>query len=149
MADGSVNPRQLVARRSARQSGPSVVLAGYDRTDGSSHALAYAAGLATRVGARLVVLNVNESLALDCATGVRPCLDEIAGEVQQVVAACGGNCEVSIDVGDPAGALERLASELHADLIIVGQSRHPWLHPLGSVPARLAHHAQHPVLIVP
>jgi|SRR4051794_4267751 nucleotide-binding universal stress UspA family protein len=155
MADPSVHPEQLVAPSSARQSGPSIVVAGYDRTDGSSHALAYAAGLAARAGARLVVLNVDEPLALDYATGLLPYVeetagvDDIAGEVQQLVAACGGKCEVAVAVGDPASVIERIASELHADLIVVGQSRHRWMHPLGSVPGRLAHHAVHPVLIVP
>ena len=155
MADGSINVQQLVAHSSPRLGGPSVVLAGYDRTDGSSHALAYAAGLAARAGARLVVLNVNEPLALDGATGVLPCVEqtagveEIAGEVKRLVAACGDKCEVTVAVGDPASVIERIASEMHADLIVVGQSRHRWMHPLGSVPARLAHHAVHPVLIVP
>jgi nucleotide-binding universal stress UspA family protein len=144
MADRSVAAQQFVARSFPR-GGPSVVLAGYDRTDGSSHALAYA----SRVGARLVVLNVDESLALECVTGVRPCVDEIASEVQQVVGACGSNYELVVEVGDPGSVLERTASELHADLIVVGQSRHRWMHPLGSVPARLAQNAERPVLIVP
>ena len=75
--------------------------------------------------------------------------EEIAGEIQQAVAACGGTCEFAVDVGDPASVIERVASELHADVIVVGQSRHRRMHPLGSVPARLAHQADHPVLIVP
>jgi nucleotide-binding universal stress UspA family protein len=126
-----------------------VVLVGYDRTDGSSNALSYATGLAARVGARLVVLNINESLALDCATGARACADDVAKEVQEVVTGCGAGCEVTVDVGDPAGVIQRVASELHADVIVVGQSRHRWTHLLGSVPGRLARHAEQPVLIVP
>jgi nucleotide-binding universal stress UspA family protein len=148
MADRSVAAQQFVARSFPR-GGPSVVLAGYDRTDGSSNALSYAAGLAARTGARLVVVNVNDSLALDCVTGVRTCVDEIAHEVRQVVASCGDDCEITVDVGDPAGVIQRIAGELQADVIVVGQSRHRWMHPLGSVPARLAHHSEHPVLIVP
>jgi len=66
-----------------------------------------------------------------------------------VLAGCGGGCEVTVDVGDPAGVIQRVASELHADVIVVGQSRHRWMHLLGSVPGRLARHAQQPVLIVP
>jgi nucleotide-binding universal stress UspA family protein len=155
VADASISAQHLVAHRSPRPGGPCVVLTGYDRTDGSSHALAYAAGLAARVGARLVVLNVNEPLALDGATGALPCVEkaagveEIANEVQPIVAACGGKCEVVVAVGDPASVIERIAGDVHADLIVVGQSRHRWMHPLGSVPARLAYHAVHPVLIVP
>lgn len=149
MADRSAGAQQLEARKARRAGGPSVVLAGYDRTDGSSHALSYAAGLAARTGARLVVVNVNDPLALDCVTGVRACADEIAQEVRQVVASCGDGCEVTVDVGDAASVIQRIASELQADLIVVGQPRHRWMHPLGSVPARLAHHSEHPVLIVP
>jgi nucleotide-binding universal stress UspA family protein len=148
MADSSPAAQQLDTRHTARPGGPSVVLAGYDRTDGSSNALSYAAGLAARVGARLVVLNVSESLALDCSTGVRACVDDVADEVRQVV-ACGEGCEVTVDAGDPAGVIRRVASELHADVIVVGQSRHRWAHLLGSVPGRLAHRAEQPVLIVP
>lgn len=149
MADRSVHARQLEARKASPVGGPSVVLVGYDRTDGSSHALSYAAGLAGRTGARLVVLNVDASLALDCATGVRACVDDIAGEVAQVVAGGGEGCEVAVDVGDAASVIQRIARELQVDLIVVGQSRHRWMHPFGSVTARLAHRAEHPVLIVP
>jgi len=148
MADSSAAAQQPDALSTARPGGPSVVLAGYDRTDASSHALSYAAGLAARVGARLVVLNVTESPATDYGTGVRVCVDDVAQEVQQVIAGCGG-CEVTVDVGDPAGVIQRIASQLRADVIVVGQSRHRWTHLLGSVPGRLARHAEQPVLIVP
>ena len=148
MAERSVAAHQLEARRASGARRPSLVLAGYDRSDGSCNALAYAAGLAARVGARLVVLNVNESLALDCATEVRACVADIADEVQPALAGCGGY-EVTVDVGDPATVIQRVASELHADVIVVGQSRHRWVHPFGSVPGRLAHHAEQPVVIVP
>ncbi|HET6870514.1 MAG TPA: universal stress protein [Solirubrobacteraceae bacterium] len=149
MADHSPGAQQLGARSARLPGGPSVVLAGYDRSDASGHALAYAAGLAARVGARLVVLNVNESLALDGTIGVPPCVEDIAEEVQEVVTDCPTGCEVAVDIGDPATVIRRIASELHADLIVVGQSRHRWMHPLGSTPARLAHHAEQPVLVVP
>jgi len=149
MADNSATPNQHDALAGNHYSGPSLVLAAYDRSDGSSHALSYAAGLAARSGAYLVVLNVNGSLAPDCTTGARGCVDEIVGEVQQVVAGGVPGCEVAFNAGDPAVVIHRLARDLHADLIVVGQSRHRWMHPLGSVPARLAQHAQQPVLIVP
>lgn len=149
MADPSFDAQQLGARSVRRPGGPSVVLAGYDGNDAGSHALSYAAGLAARVGARLVVLNVNESLALDCVTGLRACVQDVAEEVSQVITGCPTGCEVTIDIGDPASVIQRVASEVHADLIVVGQSRHRWTHPFGSVPTRLAQHAEQPVLIVP
>jgi nucleotide-binding universal stress UspA family protein len=149
MALDPASAHQLEVGKAGRHGGPSLVLVGYDRTDAGKHALSYAAGLAERTGARLVVLTVNESLALDCATGARACVEDIASEVQQVVPGCGDGCEVAVEVGDPAGAIQRVAGDLQADLIVVGQSRHRWTRPFGSVPARLAHHADHPVLIVP
>jgi nucleotide-binding universal stress UspA family protein len=147
---------RLHARRALRPGGPSVVLAGYDRGPASDHALSYAAGLTARVGARLVILNVDESLALglnglpapDCTSGLSVSVGEIAEEVRRVVGDC-GRFEVAIQAGDPATAIQRVASERHVDLIVVGQSRRRWMHPLGSVPSRLAHHAEQPVLIVP
>ena len=129
--------------------GPAVLLACFDRTDGSGNALAYAAGLAARTGARLVVLTVEEGTAQDCPPGVTACLDEVAGDVSRLVGHCSGQCEVAVEAGDPAGVIQRTATELHADMVIVGQCRHAWTHPLGSVPGRLARHADQPVLIVP
>ena len=129
--------------------GPSVLLACFDRTDGSGNALAYAAGLAARTAARLVVLTVEEGSAPDCPPGVPACLEEVADEVSRLVGHCSGQCEVAVEAGDPAGVIQRVATDLHADMIIVGQCRGAWTHPLGSVPGRLARHADQPVLIVP
>ena len=47
-----------------------------------------------------------------------------------------------------ARELEALAEACHADLIVVGRSRHPALH-LGGVPRRLLAMGRRPVLVVP
>lgn len=129
--------------------GPSVLLACFDRSDGSGNALAYAAGLAARTRARLVVLTVEEPPKLDCPPRVPACLDDVSGEVARLVGQCAGSFEVAVETGDSASVIQRVATELLADMIIVGQCRHTWTHPLGSVPERLARHAEQLVLIVP
>jgi nucleotide-binding universal stress UspA family protein len=50
--------------------------------------------------------------------------------------------------GDVAYELETLAEQCHADLLVVGRSRHPALH-LGGVPRRLLAIGRRPVLVVP
>ena len=50
--------------------------------------------------------------------------------------------------GDVARELEALAEACHADLIVVGRSRHPALH-LGGSPRRLLAMGHRPVLVVP
>jgi nucleotide-binding universal stress UspA family protein len=149
MTDSSPTTQFKASHDDVGGPGPSVLLACFDRTDGSGNALAYAAGLAARTGARLVILTVQETFGLDCPPGVPACLVEVAGEVSDLVDHCRGQCEVAVEAGDPAGVIQRAANDLHADMIIVGQCRHAWTHPLGSVPGRLARHADQPVLIVP
>lgn len=125
------------------------MLACYDRTEGSGNALSYAAGIAERTGAHLVVLSVDESMELDCPADGEACRERVASEVGRVVEHCTGRCDVAIESGDPVDAIERLAGDLQADLIVLGRARHPWLHPRGSVPARLSRRTHQPVLIVP
>lgn len=50
--------------------------------------------------------------------------------------------------GEVACELEGLAESCHADLIVVGRSRHPALH-LGGVPRKLLAMGHRPVLVVP
>jgi nucleotide-binding universal stress UspA family protein len=50
--------------------------------------------------------------------------------------------------GDVAHELEASAERCHADLIVVGRSRHPALH-LGGVPRKLLAIGRRPVLVVP
>lgn len=137
--------------RTVRGTGPAVILVGYDRgEDGSSaNALSYAAGMAARSGARLVVLAVDVSLELACPPRQQDCWHQVVGEVRRIVGDCADACDVAVGTGDAAAVIARVADEVQADVIVVGRCTHPWLHPLGSVPGRLVRRARQPVLVVP
>lgn len=127
-----------------------MIVAGYDRTDGSSHALAYAAGLAERTGARLVVVSAAASgMALGCPPVERDCADTIAAEVREVIGVPACTCAVIVENGDPRAVIRRAAEDVQADIVVVGRPRHPRWHLFGSVPAQLHREATHPVLVVP
>jgi nucleotide-binding universal stress UspA family protein len=142
---------QRVSACARRAVGPAVILVGYDHSDdsNSAHALSYAAGMATRNGARLVVVTVDESLEMSCPPNHRDCRDQVAHEVEQIVGRCTDSCDVTVETGDPAGVLARAAHDVQADVVVLGRCRHPWLHPLGSVPGWLVRHTEQPVLVVP
>jgi nucleotide-binding universal stress UspA family protein len=145
------DPRTVAARRLAADgAGPRFVVAGFDGTDGASNALAYAAGLAERSHAHLLVVTVDRH---SVAPGYPVSAPTHDGWVEQEVAAIIGagrcNYEVLVLTGDPAMMLEAAAQGRHADVLVVGQPRHPFLHPFGSVPAQLARRADRPVLVVP
>lgn len=146
------NLRFAPARRPGDRAciGPAVIVAAFGRSEGSGRALTYAAGLAARTGARLVVINVDDSAAaLDYPAGQQDRVEDVAGEVRDLLDDALCRCEVVVEKGEPAAALRRIAGDLQADLLVVGQARHPYKHIFGSVSARLARSANQPVLIVP
>jgi nucleotide-binding universal stress UspA family protein len=148
-AHAVVGAPQPLIRRSLI--GPSVILAGYDFSDASSHALVYAAGLAERTGARLVVVSAHQPTiaAVDYPPPALAGAEHVAVEVRELLGRTRDQCGVLVECGDPATVIQRTATAIHADVVVVGRPRHPWLHLLGSVPARLMRHATQPVLVVP
>ena len=134
------------------------VIAGYDGSESSRNALAYAAGVSQRLGRPLLVVYV-------CSTGVycEPLTGQVVGvprdtealerwllaELDQVT----GHAEVDVHVrtrrGSPARELAAAAEEFSADALVIGAPKHIWHRVAGSVSGWLARHARCPVIVVP
>jgi nucleotide-binding universal stress UspA family protein len=134
------------------------VIAGYDGSAASRNALAYAAGLARRLGRPLLVVYV-------CSSGFycEPLTGQVVGvprdadalerwlltEFDQVT----GQAEVDVHVrtrrGSPARELAAAAAEFGADALVIGAPAHFWHRVAGSVSGWLARHARCPVIVVP
>lgn len=134
------------------------VIAGYDGSASARHALAYAAGMARRLGRSLLVVYVANSGAY-----CEPLTGQIVGlprdnealerwllsELDQVTDR--GDLDVHIKTrrGSPARELASVASDLSADALVVGAPTRFWHQLAGSVPGWLARHARCPVIVVP
>ncbi len=134
------------------------VIAGYDGSESSRNALAYAAGVSLRLGRPLLVVYV-------CSSGVycEPLTGQVVGvprdaealerwllaELDQVT----GQAQVEVHVrtrrGSPARELAAAAEEFSADALVIGAPKHIWHRVAGSVSGWLARHARCPVIVVP
>lgn len=134
------------------------VVAGYDGSPSSRHALAYAAGMARRLGRPLLVAYV-------CSPGVycEPLTGQVVGasrdaeemegwlvrELDEVCDRAGLDVRVLTRRGNPARELAAAAREFSADALVIGAPGHLWHQVAGSVPGWLARHARCPVIVVP
>jgi nucleotide-binding universal stress UspA family protein len=134
------------------------VVAGYDGSNSSRHALAYAAGMARRLNRPLLIVHV-------CPAGVycEPLTGQIVGaqrdrgelerwlvaEFDQVADRAGLTVWVLARRGSPARELAATADEQGADALVIGAPTHLWHQVTGSVPGWLARHAHCPVMVVP
>jgi nucleotide-binding universal stress UspA family protein len=136
------------------------ILAGYDGSASSRHALAYAAGMARRLDGYLIVAHV--SVAQIAAAGgysLVPLagggvarddrLDWLLAELADAADVAGLRVEVLERDGDPARELANVAAQTNADAIVIGAPEHLMHRFGGSVPAWLVRHASCPVVIVP
>ncbi len=134
------------------------VIAGYDGSESSRNALAYAAGVSQRLGRPLLIVYV-------CSSGVycEPLTGQVVGvprdagalerwllaELDQVT----GHADVDVHVrtrrGSPARELAAAAEEFSADALVIGAPKHIWHRVAGSVSGWLARHARCPVIVVP
>ncbi len=139
--------------------GPKVILVGIDDSVTSLRAGAYAAGLARRQGAHLVVVYVEQSAVMYGAAGAavaaeqQRALGEIAADLRRRVEEFGAERGVLITfvtaAGDPYHELRRVADEVRADAVVVGASAkagHRWI---GSLAVRLVKAGRWPVTVVP
>ncbi len=134
------------------------VIAGYNGSASARNALAYAAGMARRLGRPLLMVYVT-SPGVYC----EPLTGQVVGllrdtdtlerwlltELDQSADASGLEVHVRTRRGNPARELSLIAAEFCADALVIGAPRHFWHHLTGSVPGWLARNARCPVIVVP
>lgn len=139
------------------------VLAPTDFSDSSAPAVTYAAEVAEKFGAELVLLHVVQDLALVVPDVMMP-LPVAAPAVEDMVSgaksAIGGfvdkhglgrlNPKTEVRIGSPASEIVAAATDLKADLLCIGTHGRTGLAHflLGSVAERIVRHAPCPVLTV-
>lgn len=133
------------------------VLAGYDGSPSSRHALAYAAGMARRLGRPLVLVYVCPGVYCEPLSGqvIGAGRDEaelgrwLMAELSQVTDPDDLVVRGILRRGNPARELAAAAAEASADALVVGAPGRVWHHLAGSVPGWLSRHANCPVIVVP
>lgn len=138
--------------------GPRTLVVGVDGSTTSLRAGAYAAGLARRQRAHLVIVYVAApsgliEMAPGGAAAARQLTDEIAddirSQVEEVAPALGISYAFRTQTGDPYGELVRVADEVNADGVVVGASMSAGHRFAGSIAIRLVKAGRWPVTVVP
>ena len=142
--------------------GPMVILVGVDGSVTSLRAGAYAAGLARRQGARLVVVFVEQPSAMYGAAGssgaavmieqeraFSETAADLKRQIDQAVAERGVPITFVVAAGDPYHELRRVADEVRADAVVVGASTKAGHRLVGSLAVRLVKAGRWPVTVVP
>jgi nucleotide-binding universal stress UspA family protein len=131
---------------------------GYDGSQSSRNALAYATGLARRLSRPLLVVYVVPyGVYCEPMTGQVICASREKGEMErwliselnQVCDAEGLEVSVIARRGNAAKELAAAADVSSADALVVGAPGHKLHHMVGSIPSWLARHARCPVIVVP
>jgi nucleotide-binding universal stress UspA family protein len=132
------------------------IVLGYDGSDNARAALAKAVDLARRLEAPLVIAyGYRVSLAggevQDYAAALRELGERCTADGAARAREAGIEPEVQLVEGDPAEVLAELASLRQAEAIVVGTRGESPLRGaiLGSVPHKLLHLSEVPVLVVP
>ncbi|MFJ6212569.1 universal stress protein [Streptomyces sp. NPDC092296] len=140
--------------------GPKKIVAGVDGSDSSWRAAAYAAGLARRQGALLVLVYVQPVMAAG-SSGMGGSLleagQQVAEELLQYIRLSvkrfGDHEHIRWEFhtfpGDPYTGLVTTADRLRADAVVVGASEHAGHRIVGSVAVRLVKAGRWPVTVVP
>jgi nucleotide-binding universal stress UspA family protein len=138
--------------------GPHSILVGVDGSETSLRAGSYAAGLARRQGAEIIVLFVHTPPGAGILTAG---LIEVQREAQvTVVSELRADAEHWAGVlgvpftfherhGNPYVELVRLADELRVDAVVIGASMRAGHRLVGSLASRLVRDARWPVTVVP
>jgi len=142
--------------------GPTVILVGIDGSPASMRAGAYAAGLARRQRARLVVVYVGPLVSLATAMPVAgaavvvaqsEAFDEVSDGLRRQVEGQARERGIAATFvarrGDPFSELRRVADEVCAEAVVVGASAKAGHRLVGSVAVRLVRAGKWPVTVVP
>jgi nucleotide-binding universal stress UspA family protein len=134
------------------------IIVGIDDSEGSEEAVRWAAELAGQLHARVTCVHAFEPLAhldeLEPGVDFAVIRDRLATLVANrwslPLIEMGGDLDIEVHEGLPADILLRRATELHADLIVVGARRLGWLKELvlGSTSHRVLHEARCPVVVI-
>lgn len=129
-----------------------LIMVGIDGSDDSWNAMQWAAELTKVLGGELVVVHINSTSgpesSADPGDGARhPLLQEAAGRLEPF----GVRSRLVLSWGDPRSALDRVAEQNAADLLVVASRGRGALPKLvvGSVAAYLLRHADRAVAVVP
>jgi nucleotide-binding universal stress UspA family protein len=139
--------------------GPQVILACLDGTATSYRAGAYAAGLARRQAARLVLLYVTPrtsgmvGMTAASVIGIEEAHQQVETELRQQVAQRAAELGLAYEFlrrqGDPYHEIIAVAQETHADAIVVGASTAVGHRFVGSLAVHLVRTGRWPVTVVP
>jgi nucleotide-binding universal stress UspA family protein len=140
--------------------GPKVILVAVDGSTTSLRAGSYAAGLARRQGARLVVGHVVHPPSMAMVPGAsaaleatweasREAVEQLRSEAEQGAAWHGIDVEFRTAEGNPYGELVKMAEEVRAELVVLGASTSPGHRVVGSLGARMIKAGKWPVTVVP
>jgi nucleotide-binding universal stress UspA family protein len=139
------------------------ILAPTDFSDASHRAVRYAAELAEKFGAELVLLHVVQDIALVLPDAVMPTpmptpdltqlMDSARSGLTNLIGHLGLgrlNPKIEVRAGSPAAEIDAAAKDLGADLICVSTHGRTGLAHLllGSVAEKIVRHAPCPVLVV-
>jgi len=141
--------------------GPSSILVGVDDSVTGLRAAAYAAGLARRQRARVLMVYVAPITGVGLASSAGPAVlaaeneahDEIAKELAARADLAARELGISVTFthahGDAYQQITRIAEETRADAIVVGASLSAGHRLLGSLAVRLVRAGKWPVTVVP
>ncbi|HEX7662577.1 MAG TPA: universal stress protein [Pseudonocardiaceae bacterium] len=137
--------------------GLSTIVVGVDDSPSSIHAAVWAAGLARREQATLVMVFVetmgspaywSPTGAAAVAESVAEHVDDLRTRAESYLSEYHINWDLVHGRGEPAAVLEAVAKEHRADCIVVGRSRRNG-GLLGSVPKTLLSKSARPVIVIP
>ena len=141
--------------------GPTVILVGVDGSPTSLRAGAYAAGLARRQGARLVVAYVGPVASMAAMPGAGAAVavsqgeafskisDDLRRQTEEAARERGISITFVARRGDPFSELGRVADDVRAEAVVVGASAQAGHRLIGSLAVRLVRAGKWPVTVVP